>query len=90
MDTSIRPLLWTFLGGCKTANALGVWGSRGVPNAANYPRGSHKAKFALSTQGELFLFGTDAASDALWKYTLAAGTWVWLSHIACLVTSLEH
>lgn len=68
-------LEWTWVHGPEENNAMGVWGSLGVPSPANHPNGRSMASSWTSSNGELFLFGGQsndpgfALYSDLWKFT---------------------
>ena len=80
--------LWTWVSGSIVPGAgYGVWGTKGVPAAANIPSGRHGAAFWTDTAGNFWLFGgegTDSTGSGggtlndLWEYTPSTGFWTWV------------
>ena len=76
---------WTWVGGASTSDAPGVFGTKGVPAAANVPGARSGARALADVSGGVFLFGGNGASatgdigglNDLWRWN---GTeWTWLS-----------
>jgi len=76
---------WTWVGGSSTGSSPGVYGTKGVPAAANFPGGRENMVAAMDAAGNFWLFGGYgySASGAagrlndLWKFD---GTnWTWIS-----------
>jgi N-acetylneuraminic acid mutarotase len=67
---------WTWMSGSSTANATGVYGTLGVPAAANVPGARSYAVSWIDSGGNLWLFGglgTDSSGaggnlNDLWRY----------------------
>lgn len=83
---------WTWVAGLdpttnSTALPVGVYGTLGVPSAANVPGGRHWAATWVDATGNLWLFGGIGADghgnwgwlNDLWKFTPATGQWTWVS-----------
>ena len=79
--------LWTWVSGSDTPSQPGVYGTIGVPEAANVPGGRTLAVPFRDPGGLLWLFG-GAGHDAtgyntflndLWKFDPATGRWTWVS-----------
>jgi hypothetical protein len=71
--------MWTWVSGSKIANATPVWGVKGIPNASNTPGATYDAVGWTDANGDLWLFGGEGASDAMWKFDPVIGTWTWAS-----------
>ncbi|MDH4120379.1 MAG: Ig-like domain-containing protein [Deltaproteobacteria bacterium] len=76
---------WTWIGGASTVNSAGVYGTKGVAAAANYPGARYSSTSWTDAAGNLWLFGgpgIDSLAVAgylndLWKWD---GTnWTWMS-----------
>ena len=79
--------VWTWMSGSNTSNQAGVYGTKGVPGAANVP-GSRDGSISWTDgEGNLWLFGgngydvtaTRGYLNDLWRYDPAAGVWTWMS-----------
>lgn len=79
--------LWTWVGGSNTANAVGVYGTRGVAAAGNVPGARKGAVSWKDSAGNFWLFGGigyDASGgyatlNDLWKFSPSTGWWTWIS-----------
>ncbi|MDT3405490.1 N-acetylneuraminic acid mutarotase [Mucilaginibacter terrae] len=78
---------WTWMSGNNVIYSKGVYGTKGVPSADNYPGGRADAVGWTDGQGNLWLMGGIAylsnnnggfAND-LWKYNIATNQWTWMS-----------
>jgi N-acetylneuraminic acid mutarotase len=73
---------WTWVGGSSTANAPGVYGTKGVAAASNVPGARAGSVSWVDTSGNLWLFsggsGSSFAND-LWEYNPTQKTWTWVS-----------
>ena len=75
---------WTWMGGSKSANAVGVYGTLGTAAAGNIPGGRAVAGSWIDTSGNVWLFGglgydsagTGGYLNDLWKYS--NGEWTWM------------
>ena len=90
---------WTWMSGSNT-NGSGVYGAQGVAAAENTPGSRESGAAWTDADGNLWLYGgwgfdaqgyTGTLND-LWKFNVAAGTWMWMggdshladnSHLAC-------
>ncbi len=78
---------WTWMMGNKTADAYGDYGTKGVPDSANFPGGRYGATSSTDINGNLWLFGgvglaTTGASDFLndlWLFNKTSQEWTWIS-----------
>jgi N-acetylneuraminic acid mutarotase len=81
------PYEWTWVGGNITAPQAGVYGTLGVPAAANYPGGRSGAVTWTDSKGNFWLFagaGDDASGtwgnlNDLWEYNPSTNEWTWIS-----------
>jgi hypothetical protein len=72
---------WTWVNGYNTLNGMGVFGTQGVPNAANKPPALWSAFYWTDSQGNFWLFGglrNGSEYSALWKYDPQLNTWTWM------------
>jgi len=75
---------WTWIGGPKTANQKGVYGTQAVAAASNQPGARTSATSWIDASGNLWLFGGEGIDSAgtagplndLWKYS--GGQWAWI------------
>jgi N-acetylneuraminic acid mutarotase len=78
---------WTWISGSDFPGQPGVYGTQGVPDAANVPGARFGAVSWLGTDGKLWLFGgsvaitPNAANDFndLWRFDPATSEWTWIS-----------
>jgi hypothetical protein len=87
---SVRTSYWTFFGGSKLADSLGVYGPIGESSALYYPRSRFGGYSAVSKSGLFYMFGgihAEGESDAnliafqmsdLWRYNSSTSDWVLL------------
>lgn len=74
--------VWTWLKGENEPNNSGVYGTRGVPDIANVPRGRDGVALSVDSAGDLWLFGgadSTGFNNDLWRYHLADDAWTWMS-----------
>jgi N-acetylneuraminic acid mutarotase len=77
---------WTWMGGSSLINATGVYGTKGVANAANVPGAREFMTTWTDGTGNLWLFGGFGFDSAgtlgylndLWKYNTNTGQWTWV------------
>ncbi len=72
---------WTWMKGSSAGGGTGVYGSIGVPAAANTPGARDNAVTWTDASGKLWLFGGYNGSgyfNDLWKYDPATGYWAWM------------
>jgi N-acetylneuraminic acid mutarotase len=78
---------WTWVSGANTANASGMYGTRGVGSPTNVPGARSEAISWTDTAGNLWLFGGlgyDSSGaggnlNDLWEYTPSTQQWRWVS-----------
>jgi N-acetylneuraminic acid mutarotase len=84
---------WTWVGGSKTSNSTGSFGTQGVASASNVPsaREGEDSGGVLpgwtDNDGNFWLFGGDGqdstgttgALNDLWEYSPASNIWTWVS-----------
>ena len=76
--------LWTSVSGDNMGNQGGVYGTRGVPDAANQPGARSSSSASVGKGGELWMFGgydpsAGGRMNDLWKYEPATRLWTWMS-----------
>jgi N-acetylneuraminic acid mutarotase len=73
--------LWTWMSGSDVANPAGVYGTKGIANAANVPVGRRDAVSWSDSSGNLWLFGGQSgawkAYNDLWRFD--GSNWIWVS-----------
>ena len=72
---------WTWFGGSTTTNSPAVYGTQGVPGAANVPRGRANSVSWTDANGNFWLFGgfdPAASLNDLWMYSPAIHEWTWI------------
>lgn len=76
---------WTWVGGWKTVNAAGVYGTKSTTDV-KLPGARAAASAAADVNGNLWLFGgngydangAQGALGDLWEYNVAAAQWSWM------------
>jgi N-acetylneuraminic acid mutarotase len=74
--------LWTWVSGSNSTAQAGVYGTRGVPAAANIPGARQSSVTWIDAQGNLWLMGGFNGSvsfNDLWRYNTSSGLWTWIS-----------
>ena len=79
--------LWTWMGGASTAQAVGSYGSVGLPASTNAPGARAFSTTWRDTSGNLWMFGgfgldaygVAAPLNDLWEYSVSTSTWIWVS-----------
>jgi N-acetylneuraminic acid mutarotase len=74
--------IWTWVSGSSSIGASGVYGTVGVPSAANVPGARSGAVSWTDSSGNLWLFGGSGGGlvfNDLWEFNPAAGTWEWVN-----------
>jgi len=79
---------WTWVSGSSSAYAAGVYGTLGVPSAANVPGSRNNANSWTDAAGNFWLFGGNGSDSTgeinygdlndLWKYSPTTGLWTWV------------
>jgi hypothetical protein len=88
---TITPSEWIWMGGnstvpCVNCGRPGVYGTLGVPDAANIPGGRDGASRWTGENNQLWLlggYGTDANGNSgdlndLWKFNPSMNNWTWM------------
>jgi beta-lactam-binding protein with PASTA domain/N-acetylneuraminic acid mutarotase len=78
---------WTWMSGSTTVSVPGVYGTLGVPAAANVPGGRYAAISWTDSSGNFWLFGGDGQDGTdvngylndLWEFGPSTGEWAWMS-----------
>ena len=74
---------WTWMSGSSSMNQPGVYGTQGVPAAANVPGTTAGATSWTDRSGNLWLFGGGGydtpGTNALWQFSPATQLWTWIS-----------
>ena len=71
---------WTWIGGSKTANVSGVYGTLGVPAATNVPESGYQAASWTDSSGNFWLYeGGSAPGNDLWEFSPTTKMWTWVS-----------
>ncbi|HEY4051017.1 MAG TPA: kelch repeat-containing protein [Acidobacteriaceae bacterium] len=77
---------WTWMGGSKTGEATGVYGTLGIPAAENLPGAREESVAWTDTSGNFWMFsgwGWDSKTETidlndLWKYNPRTQQWTWV------------
>ena len=77
---------WTWVSGDNTSNVKGIYGTQGMPGAANKPGGRRRCTSWVDKSSNLWLFGGngyDATTQVLylndlWKYDITLNQWTWV------------
>ncbi|MFX1274266.1 MAG: Kelch repeat-containing protein [Promethearchaeota archaeon] len=75
---------WTWISGSKSLYEQGVYGTRGVPDAANHPGSRNYAVSWIDSDDNLWLFGGEGLPESgfgwylndLWKFDGVNWTWI--------------
>ncbi len=78
---------WAWISGNETADEYGVYGTKGVPDIANYPGARECSASWTDTNGNLWLFGGNGYAESvgvgrlndLWRFNIASKEWAWIS-----------
>ncbi|MFX0134867.1 MAG: kelch repeat-containing protein [Candidatus Hodarchaeota archaeon] len=78
---------WAWMAGNKTINEHGIYGTKGVPNMANYPGARRDSVSWTDTEGNLWLFGGYGYNDSgvdgylndLWRFNISSKEWAWMA-----------
>ncbi|MDZ4289326.1 MAG: tandem-95 repeat protein, partial [Prosthecobacter sp.] len=79
--------LWTWMGGSTLINTPGVYGTKAVAAAANWPGARYNALTWRDREGNVWLFGGSGVAatpsfgvllNDLWKFSAATGQWTWV------------
>jgi len=79
---------WTWMSGDTVKNKNGVYGTLGVPDAANKPGGRYHSVGTLDASGNLLLFSGSGYAESgwlpqnlndLWRFNPSTGEWTWIS-----------
>ena len=78
---------WTWMGGSKTGNQSGVYGTLGAAAAGNIPGGRYEAASWIDNNGNFWLFGgygydakgTLGRLNDLWEFGYSTQQWTWIS-----------
>jgi len=77
---------WTWIKGDNTIDKPGVYGTKGVADAANKPGSRYVSSSWSDGSGNLWLFGGYGYAQSgssnlndLWKYNLSTNMWTWVS-----------
>jgi N-acetylneuraminic acid mutarotase len=71
---------WTWVSGSNTASASGVFGTQGVPAAANVPPARYLAVSWTDSSGNFWLFGgSGGPGNDLWEFNPTTTMWTWVS-----------
>src|SRR5437867_2898077 len=75
--------VWTWVSGDNTQGNGPVYGTRGIPDAANKPGSRDRQCGWMDASGNCWIFGGWNSDfnfyNDLWKYTTATGQWTWVS-----------
>lgn len=76
---------WTWMKGPSTVNTAGIYGTLGVPAAANNPGSRISGVMWVDNAGDLWLFGgfgyigsSLGSFNDLWKYDVSTNEWTWM------------
>ena len=75
--------LWTWMKGSGVAGDPGVFGTIGVPNAANYPPGlGYGSASWTDLNGNFWVFGGSGFTgnmNTMWRYEPSTNNWTWMN-----------
>lgn len=82
---------WTWMKGSGIASQPGVYGVQQVPSPLNNPPGTCETSCGwTNASGNLWLFGGEANSDAMWRYNIATNEWTWMSGQSTFPVSINY
>lgn len=78
---------WTWMSGTNIIDDPGVYGTKGVPAAANTPCARHGSGVTIDAVGNLWLFGgfgnisssSFGILNDLWRYNTTTNQWTWMT-----------
>jgi N-acetylneuraminic acid mutarotase len=78
---------WTWMGGSKTINQSGIYGTLGLANTSNIPGARQNAMSWTDIYGNFWLFGGEGYDSTgaqgplndLWEFVPSTGDWTWVS-----------
>jgi len=75
---------WTWMKGQETFGPSGVFGDKGVPNAANQPPGLYECGEWKDLDGNFWVFGgldltNGGIYNAMWRYNPQTNAWTWMN-----------
>ena len=76
--------MWTWVSGANTTDAVGVYGTKGVPDVANVPGARGSSVSWADDYGNFWLFGGEFDGTwfmwgDLWRYNPSNNIWTWVS-----------
>ena len=83
---SLSSKQWTWMSGSKTAEAKGVYGTRGFASATSVPGARRSAVNWIDATGNLWIFGGDGVDSTgevgglndLWEFNPSNYEWTWM------------
>lgn len=75
--------MWTWMAGGSDGNEVGVYGTLGVPDAANAPGAREASVGWADANGDVWIFGGNHASRSmygysdLWRFDTSVNAWAW-------------
>jgi len=71
--------LWTWISGSNLPNALGVYGTQGIPSVANHPPADYENIEWQDSLNNLWVYGgTNFGYSDLWKFNPSTLEWTWV------------
>ncbi len=78
---------WAWMSGNNILNQIGVSGTKGVPDMANYPGARYSSVSWTDKNGSLWLFGGYGYAESisvgrlndLWRFNITSNEWAWMS-----------
>jgi N-acetylneuraminic acid mutarotase len=83
----VPSFAWTWMAGPQLRNQFGVYGTKGVEAAANFPGSRSYCAHWTDSNGDFWLFGGSGYGEStgsgalndLWRYRSSTGHWTWVS-----------
>ena len=69
---------WTWIKGPDSANAVPVFGTKGVPDISNNPRVRWCYSAWKAKNDDLWIFGGNYMGNDLWRYHITTKEWTWI------------
>ena len=81
-EFDVNTQLWGWLNGTTVLSGSGIFGTQGVPAAANHPPGIGAYAKWKDSNGDFWFFGgynLGSSWNTMWRYNIADNMWTWMS-----------
>src|SRR5436190_14350806 len=76
--TNAQQSQWAWMKGDSTGSAIGIFGTMGIPNAANKPPALYEPCEWRDHDGNFWLLGGGYYYNTLWKFDAVTTEWTWM------------